>query len=51
MRNELEVLGVREHIDNRSKFDEIKGRGTGEPSVTRSACCDATPEVNGPVGV
>lgn len=45
------MLGVREHIDDRMKFEGIAGRGTGEPSVTRSASCDATPEVNGPVGV
>jgi len=45
------MQGVREHIDDRLKFEGLTGRGTGEPSVTRSASCDATPEVNGPVGV
>jgi len=46
-----EMQGVREHIDDRLKFEGFTGRGTGEPSVTRSASCDATPEVKGPVGV
>lgn len=45
------MQGVSERIDDHLKLEGITGRGTGEASVTRSAWCDATPEVNRPVGV
>jgi hypothetical protein len=39
-----------QELDVRRKFEGNTGRGTGESSVTSGACCDATPEVDGPVG-